>query len=42
MFMPPREYALKSGVRIKVEPGLLLNVMKGFHDGYETWKSCAS
>ena len=39
MFMPPREYVLKSGIKIKVEPTLLLNVIKGFYDGYETWKS---
>ena len=42
MFMPPREYVLKSGMKIKVEPTLLLNVLKGFYDGYETWKSYAN
>lgn len=42
MFMPPREYVLKSGIKMKIEPTLLLNIMKGFYDGYATWKSYAN
>jgi glycogen(starch) synthase len=42
MFMPPREYVLKSGIRMKVEPTLLLNIVKGFYDGYKTWRLYAS
>jgi glycogen(starch) synthase len=32
---PPRDYVLKSGVRVKFEP---LSVFKGFFDGYKTWR----
>ena len=38
MFMPPRDYVLKSGVKPKLEPMLVLNVLKGFFDGYKTWQ----
>lgn len=38
MFMPPRDYVLKSGVKPKIEPMLVPNVFKGFFDGYRTWQ----
>lgn len=38
MFMPPRDYVLKSGVKIKVEAKLVLNALKGLFDGYHTWQ----
>lgn len=38
MFMPPRDYLLKSGVKIKIEPMLMSKVIKGAHDGYKTWR----
>jgi len=38
MFMPPRDYVLKSEVKLKIEPMLVLNVLKGLFDGYKTWQ----
>ena len=38
MLMPPRDYVLKSGVKVKMEPALVLNVLKGLFDGYKTWR----
>jgi glycogen synthase len=38
-FLPPREYVLRSGVRVKIEPKLVLGVLTGLLDGYRTWKS---
>jgi GT2 family glycosyltransferase len=38
MLMPPRDYVLKSGTKIKVEPKLVLNVFKGLYDGYKIWR----
>jgi glycogen(starch) synthase len=35
---PPKDYVLKSGVRIKFEPLLVSSVFKGFLDGYKTWR----
>ncbi len=37
-FFPPREYVLKSGVKIKMEPLSMLNVLRGLRDGYKTWR----
>jgi glycogen(starch) synthase len=39
LFMPPRDYVLKSGIRMKIEPSVLINVLKGFRDGHRTWRS---
>jgi hypothetical protein len=38
MFVPPRDYVQKSGVKIKIEPNLALNVFKGFFDGLRIWR----
>jgi GT2 family glycosyltransferase len=38
IFLPPRDYVLKSGVRIKIEPLSVLNALKGLRDGYKTWR----
>jgi len=38
MFMPPRDYILKSGVKVKIEPILILNVLTGLFDGYKMWQ----
>jgi len=38
IFFPPRDYVLKSGIRIKVEPVSVLNVLKGLRNGYKTWR----
>lgn len=38
MFMPPRDYVLKSGVKIRIEPMLMLNVFNGLADGYRMWR----
>lgn len=38
MFMPPRDYILKSEVKLKIEPMLVLNVFKGLFNGYKTWQ----
>lgn len=41
MFMPPRGYILKSGIKLKIEPVLVLHVLKGLFDGYKTWQRSA-
>lgn len=33
MFFPPRDYVLKSEVRLKIEPRLVPSVLRGFCDG---------
>jgi GT2 family glycosyltransferase len=33
MFFPPRDYVLKSGVKLKIEPRLVLSALRGFCDG---------
>jgi hypothetical protein len=38
MLMPPRDYVLKSGMKMKVEPKLVMNVFKGLYDGYKIWR----
>ena len=38
MLFPPRYYVMKSGIKIKIEPTLLLSVFKGLFDGYRTWE----
>lgn len=38
MFFPPRDYVLKSGVKLNVEPALILNVFRGLVDGYRAWR----
>jgi hypothetical protein len=38
MFMPPRDYFLKSGVKIKIEPLLMAKAFTGLRDGYTTWR----
>lgn len=42
MFMPPRDYVLKSGIKVKIEPILVLNVLKGMFDGYRMWRKTAT
>jgi len=37
-FLPPRNYVSKSGIKLKMESTLILNVFKGLLDGYKTWK----
>jgi len=39
MFLPPRNYVSKSGIKLKIEAALIWNVFKGLFDGYRTWKS---
>ncbi|MEM2971630.1 MAG: glycosyltransferase family 2 protein [Candidatus Bathyarchaeia archaeon] len=41
LFMPPRDYILKSGVKVKIEPTLFLNTFKGFINGFKTWQKHA-
>lgn len=41
LFMPPRDYILKSGVKVKIEPTLFLNTLKGFISGFKTWQKHA-
>jgi len=38
MFFPPRDYVLKSGIKMKINPALISNVFRGLTDGYKTWK----
>ncbi len=38
IFMPPRDYVLKSAIKVKIEPILVLNVTKGIFDGYRMWR----
>jgi hypothetical protein len=38
MFFPPRDYVLKSGVKLNIEPVLISNVLRGLVDGYRTWR----
>jgi GT2 family glycosyltransferase len=38
MFFPPRDYVSKSEVKIKIQPFLAFNAVKGLYDGYETWR----
>jgi GT2 family glycosyltransferase len=38
MFFPPRDYVLKSGIRLKIEPTLISKVLRGLIDGYRTWR----
>lgn len=42
MFIPPRDYVLKSEVKIKIEPMLILNVFNGLTDGYKTWRESSA
>lgn len=42
MLFPPRDYALKSGIKLKIEPKLVINALKGLIDGYKTWKFSTS
>jgi len=37
MFFPPRDYLLKSGVKLRRESTLVLNVLEGLLDGFRTW-----
>ncbi|MEM2117424.1 MAG: glycosyltransferase [Candidatus Bathyarchaeia archaeon] len=37
-FFPPRDYVLKSNVRVKVEPLSVVNALKGLRDGYKAWR----
>jgi GT2 family glycosyltransferase len=37
MFIPPRDYLLKSSVEVKIGPVLIPKVIKGAYDGYKTW-----
>jgi GT2 family glycosyltransferase len=39
MLFPPRDYVLKSGIKLKIEPVLILNMCKGLIDGYKTWRT---
>lgn len=39
MFLPPRDYIQKSGVKLKIEPALVPKVFKGLYDGYKTWRN---
>lgn len=38
MFFPPRDYVSKSGVGVEIRPFLVLNSVRGFYDGYGTWR----
>jgi GT2 family glycosyltransferase len=38
MFFPPRDYVLKSGVKLNIEPALISKVLRGLIDGYRTWR----
>lgn len=38
LFFPPRDYILKSGVKLKITPSLMFNVFRGIFDGYKTWR----
>lgn len=42
MFFPPRDYVLKSGINLRIDPTLISNVFRGFADGYKTWKNSHS
>ena len=42
MLFPPRDYVLKSGIKLKIEPMLVINALKGLIDGYKTWKFSTS
>jgi GT2 family glycosyltransferase len=39
MLMPPRDYVQKSGIRVKINPRIMVNAFKGFYDGYQTWRN---
>ena len=38
MFFPPRDYVLKSQIKLNMDPLLIPTVLKGLLDGYNTWK----
>ncbi|RJS78263.1 glycosyltransferase family 2 protein [Candidatus Bathyarchaeota archaeon] len=38
MFFPPRDYVLKSGIKIRVNPLLASYIFKGLYDGYQMWR----
>jgi len=38
MFFPPRDYVLKSQIKLSIDPLLISTVLKGLIDGYNIWK----
>ena len=39
MLFPPRDYVLKSGIELKIEPTSILYLLKGLVGGYNTWRT---
>ena len=39
MFMPPRDYIRKSGIKVKINSTSILYITKGLVDGYKAWRS---
>lgn len=38
MFFPPKDYVLKSGIKVRIDPALIPIVFSGLTDGYKTWR----